>query len=157
MRLSFLHIEYTLKYPFIYLVQSGREDYRGMDGRRQKYWGSSGREATRCQKQRPRWFSKVTRTIQSQVNCKGPNITAVHWIAGGNKVEPSILPNRTLKFSFPKADLKAVMVDFPGGLVGKNLPSAGDTSSTPGQGTKIVCAAGQLSLHATMKTQNSQK
>ena len=36
--------------------------------------------------------------------------------------------------------------DFPGGPVGKNLPSnAGDAGSIPGRGTKIPHAAGQLS------------
>ena len=36
-------------------------------------------------------------------------------------------------------------MDFPGGPVVKNLPSnEGDTSSIPGQGTKIPHAAGQL-------------
>ena len=36
--------------------------------------------------------------------------------------------------------------DFPGGPVVKNLPSnAGDAGLTPGQGTKIPHAAGQLS------------
>ena len=40
--------------------------------------------------------------------------------------------------------------DFPGGVVVKNLPSnAGDTGSTPGWGTKIPHAAGQLSPRAT--------
>ena len=40
--------------------------------------------------------------------------------------------------------------DFPGGPVVKNPPSnAGDTSSIPGQGTKIPHATGQLSLPAT--------
>ena len=36
--------------------------------------------------------------------------------------------------------------DFPGGPVVKNLPStAGDVGLIPGQGTKILYAAGQLS------------
>ena len=36
--------------------------------------------------------------------------------------------------------------DFPGGPVVKNPPyNAGDVGSIPGQGTKIPCAAGQLS------------
>ena len=40
--------------------------------------------------------------------------------------------------------------DFPGGPAVKNLPSnAGDAGSIPGQGTKILYAAGQLSLCAT--------
>ena len=40
--------------------------------------------------------------------------------------------------------------DFPGGPVVKNLPaSAGDTGSSPGLGTKIPHAVGQLSLRAT--------
>ena len=39
--------------------------------------------------------------------------------------------------------------DFPGGPVVKNLLSnAGDTGSTPGQGTKIPHAMGKLSLNA---------
>ena len=42
------------------------------------------------------------------------------------------------------------MWDFPGGLVVKNLPSnARDVGSTPGQGTEIPHAAGQLSSHTT--------
>ena len=40
--------------------------------------------------------------------------------------------------------------DFPGGPVVKNLPAnAGDTGSSPGLGTKIPHAVGQLSLRAT--------
>ena len=40
----------------------------------------------------------------------------------------------------------------------KNLPSnAGDSGSTPGQGTKILCAMGQLSLQAIVKTKHSKK
>ena len=40
----------------------------------------------------------------------------------------------------------AIIRDFPGGPVVKNLPSnAGDASSIPGRGTKIPHAAGQLS------------
>ena len=40
--------------------------------------------------------------------------------------------------------------DFSGGPVVKNLPyNAGDVGSTPSQGTKILHAVGQLSLHAT--------
>ena len=47
--------------------------------------------------------------------------------------------------------------DFPGGPGVKNLlPSAGDTGLIPGWGTKIP-HMGQLSLHATVKTQNSQE
>ena len=39
-----------------------------------------------------------------------------------------------------------------------NPPSnAGDVGSIPVQGTKIPHAVGQLSLHATPKTQHSQK
>ena len=39
---------------------------------------------------------------------------------------------------------------FPGGPMAKNPPSnAGDAGSIPGWGTKIPCAAGQLSLRAT--------
>ena len=39
--------------------------------------------------------------------------------------------------------------DFPGGPVVKNPPyNAGEAGSTPGQGTKILYAAGQLSLCA---------
>ena len=54
---------------------------------------------------------------------------------------PSPVPART---SF-KALLKG---DFPGGSAVKNLPgNAGDTSSIPGQGTKIPHATGQLSPH----------
>lgn len=34
-----MHIEHTLKYPFIYLVQSGRGLSKGMDRRRQKILG----------------------------------------------------------------------------------------------------------------------
>ena len=46
--------------------------------------------------------------------------------------------------------VKSLLRDFPGGPVIKNLPaSAGDTGSTPGLGTKIPHAAGQLSLCAT--------
>ena len=44
--------------------------------------------------------------------------------------------------------------DFPGGTVVKNLPSnAGDSGSIPGQGTKLLRAAGQLSTHATTGAQ----
>ena len=40
--------------------------------------------------------------------------------------------------------------DFPGGPGVKNPPSnAGDVGSTPGRGTKIPHATGQLSLRAT--------
>ena len=40
--------------------------------------------------------------------------------------------------------------DFPGGPAVKNLPSiAGDSGSSPGQGTKIPHAAGQLGPRAT--------
>ena len=43
-------------------------------------------------------------------------------------------------------------MDFPGGLVVKNLPSsAGDTGSILGRGTKILHAAGLLSLCTTTK------
>ena len=41
--------------------------------------------------------------------------------------------------------------DISGGPVVKNLPSnAGDVSSIPGQGTKIICAAGQLRPRVTI-------
>ena len=41
-------------------------------------------------------------------------------------------------------------VNFPGDPVVKNLPSnAGDTGSNAGQGTKVLCPAGQLNLCAT--------
>ena len=44
----------------------------------------------------------------------------------------------------------ALSRDFPGGPVVKNLPaSAGDTGLTPGPGSKIPHAAGQLSPRAT--------
>ena len=47
--------------------------------------------------------------------------------------------------------------EFPGGPGVKNLlPSAGDTGLIPGWGTKIP-HMGQLSLHTTVKTQNSQE
>ena len=40
--------------------------------------------------------------------------------------------------------------DFPGGPVVKNSPSnSGDVGLIPGQGTKILYAAGQLSPQAT--------
>ena len=40
--------------------------------------------------------------------------------------------------------------DFPGGPVVKNPPcNAGDTGSIPGQGTKILHIAGQLSPRAS--------
>ena len=49
-----------------------------------------------------------------------------------------------------KALLKTLCRDFPSGTVVKNPPAnAGDTGSTPGRGTKIPCAAGQLSLRTT--------
>ena len=42
--------------------------------------------------------------------------------------------------------------DFPGGPGVKNPPSnAGDSGSTPGRGTKIPHASGQLSSHASMR------
>jgi len=42
--------------------------------------------------------------------------------------------------------------DFPGGPVVKNPPSnAGDADSIPGQGTKIPCVTGHLSLHTTTR------
>ena len=42
--------------------------------------------------------------------------------------------------------------DVPGGPLVKNLScNSGDTSSIPGQGTKIPHAAGQLRLHATTR------
>ena len=51
-------------------------------------------------------------------------------------------------------DLVIKWRDFPGGPVVKNLPSnTGDVGSIPGWGTKIPHATGQLSLHATTKTQ----
>ena len=41
--------------------------------------------------------------------------------------------------------------DTSGGPVVKNLPSnAGDVSSIPGQGTRIICAAGQLRPRVTI-------
>ena len=41
---------------------------------------------------------------------------------------------------------------FPGGPVVKNLPSnAGDAGSSPGRGTKIPHAKGQLSLHTSTR------
>ena len=44
---------------------------------------------------------------------------------------------------------KSIYRDFPGGPVVKNPPSnAGDAGSIPGRGTKIPCAAGQLSPRA---------
>ena len=46
-----------------------------------------------------------------------------------------------------KKVMKSVFRDFPGGTVVKNLPSnEGDVGSSPGWGTKIPHAAGQLSL-----------
>ena len=48
-----------------------------------------------------------------------------------------------------KEEVKLSLWDFPGGPVVKNPPyNAGDMCSTPGQGTKIPHAMGQLSLHA---------
>ena len=48
--------------------------------------------------------------------------------------------------------------DFPGGPVVKNLPfHTGDVGSIPGWRTKIPHATEKLSLHATTKTQCSQK
>ena len=45
--------------------------------------------------------------------------------------------------------LKACLRDFPSGSVVENPPSnAGDTGSIPGRGTKILHAAGHLSLSA---------
>ena len=45
--------------------------------------------------------------------------------------------------------LKLSCRDFPGGPVVKNLPSsAGNTGSSPGRGTKIPHAAGQVSPRA---------
>ena len=45
-----------------------------------------------------------------------------------------------------KKKLKNKLMHFPSGPVVKNLPSnAGDVGSTPGQGTKIPNAVGQLS------------
>ena len=51
----------------------------------------------------------------------------------------------------PQAESKFTLPgDFPGGPVVKNLPSnAGDTGSTPGQGTKIPHATEQPSPCAT--------
>ena len=57
----------------------------------------------------------------------------------GTKVEPSILPNGILKFSFPKADLKAVMGDFPGGPVVRIC--------LPVQGTQVQSLVGDLRSH----------
>ena len=49
-----------------------------------------------------------------------------------------------------KGPVKNLQGNFPGGPVVKNLPyNAGDTSSIPGQGTKIPHATGQLSPRAT--------
>ena len=46
---------------------------------------------------------------------------------------------------------------LPLGPVVKNLPcNAGDTGSVPGPDAKIPDASGQLSSHATTKTQHSQ-
>ena len=48
--------------------------------------------------------------------------------------------------------------DFSGDSMVNNPPSnSGDVGSIPAQGTKIPHAVGQLSLHATPKTQHSQK
>lgn len=48
--------------------------------------------------------------------------------------------------------------NFPGGPMFKNLPSnAGDSGSTPVQDTETLCAMGQLSLQATVKTKHSKK
>ena len=45
-----------------------------------------------------------------------------------------------------------ILYDFPGGPVVKNPPcNAGDTSSIPGQGTKISHAAEQLSQNAAAR------
>ena len=47
----------------------------------------------------------------------------------------------------PGLEIKILYGDFPGGPVVKNPPSnAGETGSSPGRGTKIPHAAGQLSL-----------
>ena len=46
--------------------------------------------------------------------------------------------------------IKFLSRDSPGGPEVKNTPSnAGDEGSIPGRGTKISCAMGQLSPHAT--------
>ena len=57
---------------------------------------------------------------------------------------------RGIKYKQIKCDQVLYMPrDFPGGLVVKNPPSnAGAVGSTPGWGTKIPHAAGQLRLHA---------
>ena len=48
--------------------------------------------------------------------------------------------------------IKEMVRDFPGGPVVKNLPSkAGDADSIPGQGTKVPCVTGHLSLHTTTR------
>ena len=48
--------------------------------------------------------------------------------------------------------IKEMVRDFPGGPVVKNPPSnAGDADSIPGQGTKIPCVTGHLSLHTTTR------
>ena len=65
----------------------------------------------------------------------------------GTKVEPSILPNRTLKFSFPKADLKAVMGDFPGGPVVR--------IRLPVQGTQVQSLGWKAPLKKEMTTYSS--
>ena len=50
------------------------------------------------------------------------------------------------------SNLKYKLGDFPGGPVVKNLPSnAGDMGSSPGRGTEIPQATGQLSTHATTR------
>ena len=56
------------------------------------------------------------------------------------------------KLKLPRAPLplNISVWDFPGGVVVGNLPSsAGDMGSTPGWGTKIPHAAGQVSPRAT--------
>ena len=134
-----MHIEYTLKYPFIYLVQSGRGLSKGMDRRRQEILGVIWKASNQMSeaetkvillKSLGRYRAKSTVQVLIQL--------LFIELLEGTKAEPSVLPNRTLKFSFPKADLKAVMGDFPGGPVVR--------IRLPVQGTQVQSLAGELRL-----------
>ena len=133
-----MHIEYTLKYPFIYLVQSGRGLSKGMDRRRQEILGVIWKASNQMSKAETKVILlKSLGRYRAKSTVQVVQLLFIELLEG-TKVEPSTLPNGILKFSFPKADLKAVMGDFPGGPVVRIC--------LPVQGTQVQSLVRELRL-----------
>ena len=117
------------------------------------YWAHQG--DGRVAEDRSSWWNHATQTRDLN-----PRAGIRTQSKSGWGLEPSFLFEITHLFSgLNEAQVLNISLlkefserDFPGSLVVKNLPSnAGDMGWTPGWGTEIPCAAGQLSLCAATR------